>query len=131
MRKFDLQLAGWMFGLSIVLWTMIASADHEFQSGPKWVQKPIQCASPPEVMDQVEGEDMMPLMQMNGNIRAGANMFNVPFIFFFNQKSESWYLVEFTNFEQACIVAVGQGINFDVQGELAEDGPPKNDKEGT
>ena len=129
MKKFDKQLlAGWLFGLSIVLWAMFATADHE-TGGPRWVQKPIQCASPPEVMDQVEGEDMLPLMQMNGNIRSGDNMFNVPFILFFNQESQGWYLVEFTNFEQACVVAVGQGVNFDIQQEQAEDGPPP--KKGT
>ena len=125
MRKFDLQVAGWMFGLSIVLWAMIATA------GPEWKQKPIQCASPPEVMDNIEDQDMVPLMQLNGNITKGdGNLISaVPYILFYNQDTEYWYFVEFTSYEEACVVGVGQGINFSVKSDLDENGPPK--KEGT
>jgi len=126
MNKFDKQLlAGWIFGLSIVLWAMIAAA----QSGPKWSQKPVQCASPPEVLEMLENEDMEPLIQMAGNILLEGNMYSVPFVFYYNLENTAWYLIEYTNFEQACVVGVGEGVDFDIQETLAEDGPPK--KEGT
>ncbi len=129
MNKFDKQLlAGWIFGLSIVLWAMIASADH-LGDGPKWAQKPVQCASPPEVLEMLEDEDVEPLMQMAGNIRIDGGMYSVPFVLYYNQETTAWYLVEYTNFEQACVVAVGEGVDFDVREQLAEDGPPH--KRGT
>ena len=125
MKKFDLQLAGWMFGLSIILWAMIASA------GPEWKQKPIQCASPPEVMDLLEDQDVVPLMQMVGNIKNSQGNFltAVPYMMYYNTKDEYWYFVEFTGYEEACIIALGQGVNFDIKSELDENGPPN--KKGT
>jgi len=129
MNKFDKQLlAGWIFGLSIVLWAMIASADH-LGIGPQWAQKPVQCASPAEVLEMLEDEDMEPLMQMAGNIRIDDGMYSVPFVLYYNSDTTAWYLVEYTNFEQACVVGVGEGVSFDVQDELVEDGPPH--KRGT
>ena len=53
----------------------------------------------------------------------------MPYILFYNQDTEYWYFVEFTSYEEACVVGVGQGINFSVKSDLDRNGPPK--KEGT
>ena len=115
MKKFDKQLlAGWIFGVSIVLWAFIASADHN-GPGPEWAQKPVQCADTMEVLDRVEADGLTPLVQMVGNTRVNMEtMRSVPYIMYYNQENETWIIVEFLLDEYACIVGVGQGVNFDV-----------------
>ena len=82
--------------------------------GPYWVEKPVQCATPEEVMDRVETDELIPLIAMTGNARIEQDLFVLPYGFFYNPETSFWLFVEFHSEDVACIVGVGDVVNFDV-----------------
>ena len=88
------------------------------QEQPRWVEKPVQCASPDAVIERIERDDMLPLMAMTGNARVEEDMYTLPYGFFYNPENNYWLFVEFFSPETSCIIGVGQGVNFDVTEEL-------------
>jgi hypothetical protein len=42
-------------------------------------------------------------------------MYVKPYGFFYNQDTEYWAFVEFFDTETMCVLAVGEGVEFDVQ----------------
>ena len=88
------------------------------QEQPRWVEKPVQCASPNAVMKRIERDDMLPMMAMTGNARVEEEMYSLPYGFFYNPENGYWLFVEFFSPETSCIIGVGQGVNFDVAEEL-------------
>ena len=85
---------------------------------PRWVEKPVQCASPDAVIERIERDDMLPMMAMTGNARVEEDMYTLPYGFFYNPENNYWLFVEFFSPETSCIIGVGQGVNFDVADEL-------------
>ena len=85
---------------------------------PRWVEKPVQCASPNAVMKRIEKDNMLPMMAMTGNARVEEEMYSLPYGFFYNPDTQYWLVVEFFSPEISCIIGVGQGVNFDVAEEL-------------
>jgi len=82
--------------------------------GPYWVEKPVQCATPAEVMERVENDNMIPLIALTGNARIEEEMFVLPYGFFYNPETSYWLFIEFHSEDVACIVGVGDVVNFDV-----------------
>jgi len=84
---------------------------------PRWVEKPVQCASPDAVMRRIARDELLPLMAMNGNARVEEEMYSLPYGFFYNPDTQYWIFVEFFSPETSCIIGVGQGVDFDVTEE--------------
>ena len=106
--------------IQIILLTIILSfiaASIVFAEAPSWVQKPVQCASPEAVFDRIESNGLLPLFSSTGNARVEDEMYSLPYGFFYNPESTHWLFVEFFSPTSACIIGVGQGVDFDVQGE--------------
>mgnify|MGYP003656795529 CR=1 FL=1 len=82
-----------------------------------WVQKPVQCASPEAVFNRIESGGLLPLFSSTGNARVEEDMYSLPYGFFYNPENNYWLFVEFFSPTTACIIGVGEGVDFDVQGE--------------
>ena len=89
------------------------------QEQPRWVEKPVQCASPNAVMRRIEKDNMLPLMAMTGNARVDEEMYSLPYGFFYNPETQYWLFVEFFSPDTSCIIGVGQGVEFDVAEDLS------------
>ena len=87
------------------------------REAPMWVQKPVQCASPEAVFERIDGDGLLPLFSTTGNARVEDEMFALPYGFFYNPDTGYWLFVEFFSPTSACIIGVGEGVDFDVQGE--------------
>ena len=84
---------------------------------PKWVVKPVQCASPQAVFERIDKDGMFPLFSSTGNARVENEMYALPYGFFYNPDTGYWLFVEFFDPDTACVIGVGQGVDFDVEGE--------------
>ncbi len=104
--------------LALMLCMPLAS---QAAAAPEWMQKPVQCAPTQEVLDRAENENMLPLLGMVGNTRINGKMFTVPYTMFYDMDQKYWMIVEFLPNEQACVVGIGEGVNFNA----AEDYYPK------
>ena len=123
MNKFGKQLlAGWIFSIGVILFCNIAFAGPNdytppAKEVPMWVQKPVQCASPEAVFDRIESGGLLPLFSSTGNARVEDEMYALPYGFFYNPDTGYWLFVEFFSPTSACVIGVGEGVDFDVQGE--------------
>ena len=100
--------------LTIVLSFIAASI--VFAEAPSWVQKPVQCASPESVFDRIESDGLLPLFSSTGNARVENEMYALPYGFFYNPDTGYWLFVEFFSPTSACVIGVGEGVDFDVEG---------------
>tara|TARA_B100001093_G_C26425853_1_gene841857 strand:- start:250 stop:639 length:390 start_codon:yes stop_codon:yes gene_type:complete len=123
MNKFGKQLlAGWIFSISVILFCNLAFASPDdytppAKEAPAWVQKPVQCASPEAVFDRIESDGLLPLFSSTGNARVENEMYALPYGFFYNPENSHWLFVEFFSPTSACVIGVGEGVDFDVQGD--------------
>jgi len=92
----------------IMLWTTSVLAE------PTWVEKPVQCDTPESVFDRIDKDSMLPLFSSTGKARVGNNMYSLPYGFFYNPDKGYWLFVEFFDPQTACVIGVGQGVDFDV-----------------
>ena len=107
--KFGIQLlVAFFISISVIVLSNIAFAE------PKWAEKPIQCASYQEVAARAKADNMTPLLTMEGNARIGDNMYTLPYVFYYNQNTSYWLIVEIHGDNTACIIGVGDTVNFDV-----------------
>jgi hypothetical protein len=108
--KFGMQLlVAFVLSVGLIVFSNVAFSE------PQWVQKPIQCATPQEVLDRLEKDNLLPLFAASGNARVENEMYVKPYGFFYNQDTEYWAFVEFFDTETMCVLAVGEGVKFDVQ----------------
>lgn len=101
-------LIAFLLSVSVILFSNIAFGE------PQWVQKPIQCASPKEVLDRLDKDNLMPLFSATGNARVENNMYTKLYSFLYNEESNYWAFVEFFDEETMCVIVVGEGVDFDV-----------------
>ena len=107
-----------VFVSSVYIYAHAAPENHTpTEKPPVWVQKPVQCAKPQSVLDRIERDGMFPLFKSIGNARIENDMYTLPYGFFYNPEEQFWLFIEFTDPETACVVGVGQGVDFDVQRE--------------
>ncbi len=104
--------------LMIMLATPIVTAAA---AAPQWMEKPVQCAPTQEVLDRADEENMLPLLGMVGNTRIQDQVFSVPYTMFYDMDQKFWMIVEFLPKEKACVIGMGEGVNFNA----AEDYYPK------
>ena len=97
-----------VFLFGAVLWVDISLA------APHWVEKPVQCASYEEVAMRAKADNLAPLMTMEGNARIEDNMYSLPYVFYYNPDTSYWLIVELHLDNTACIIAVGDKVDFDV-----------------
>ena len=90
------------------------------KDAPVWVEKPVQCASPQSVFERIDGDGLLPLFSSTGNARVEDEMFALPYGFFYNPDTGYWLFVEFFSPTSACIIGVGEGVDFDVSGEATK-----------
>lgn len=107
--KFGIQLLlAFFIGISVILISNIAFAQ------PKWVEKPVQCASYEEVIQRAIKDDLQPLMSMTGTARIDNSLYLLPYIFYYNSNTSYWMIVEVHQDNTACIIGVGDKVDFDV-----------------
>ena len=112
MSKFGKQLlAGWIFSISVIVFCNVAFA------GPVWAEKPIQCASPAEVFDRLDGDGLVPLFSSTGNARVENDIYTKMYAMLYNADNGKWAFIEFFDPETTCIIVVGEGVDFDVTGK--------------
>ena len=97
-----------VFTIGAVLWVDISLAE------PQWAQKPIQCASYEEVVMRAKADNLKPLMTMEGNALIEDKMYTLPYIFYYNADTSYWLIVELLAGNIACIIAVGDTVDFDM-----------------
>ena len=108
--KFGFQLlVAFLFSVSVILVSNLASAEIT------WAQKPIQCATYEEVAERIKKNNLLPLMNMTGTARIEDTLYVLPYVFYYNQDSTYWLLVEVHTDDTACIVSVGDTLSFDVE----------------
>src|SRR6056300_515819 len=99
--------------MSLILFMgYISAAYAEFEV--EWHRKPVQCAETMKILDEIEKSEMLPLVQMLGTTRIGDVGKIVPYVIYYNKDDETWLMVEFLETEFACMIALGQGVNFNV-----------------
>ena len=123
MKKFDKELlAAFLVGIAVILLSLLLP--NKSYGEPKWVQKPVQCATYQEVIQRAKDEGMEPLFTMVGNARIEDQMYSLPLIYYYNQSNTYWMLVEVHTDNEACVVGVGSDVDFDVS-EFYEDEKPE------
>ena len=85
---------------------------------PVWLEKPVQCASPEAVFERIKSNGLLPLFSSTGNARVENKLYSMPYGFFYNPETTSWLFVEFFSPTSACVIGVGEGVDFDVADEL-------------
>ena len=116
--KFGLQLAAaFTFGILVILtgWALTANAE------PQWVSKPVQCGPPEEVDGLMEFRNQKPLLGAVGVVTFEDTQAPLPVILWYGIEDNNFHMVEY-NFagNQACIISVGDGVDFDVEGLVME-----------
>ena len=105
--------------IQIILLTIVVSfifASLAF-SAPVWAEKPVQCASPSEVFDRLDGDGLVPLFSSTGNARVENNIYTKMYAMLYNADDGKWAFIEFFDQETICILVVGEGVDFDVTGK--------------
>ena len=111
--KFGLQLAAaFTFGILVILtgWALTANAE------PQWVSKPVQCGPPHEVDGLMEFRNQKPLLGGVAVVTFEETQSPLPVILWYGAEDNNFHMVEY-NFagNQACIISVGDGVDFDVE----------------
>ena len=115
MTKFGKQLlAAWIFSISVVVFSNLAFA------APVWAEKPIQCASPSEVFDRLDRDGLLPMFTSTGNARVENDIYTKMYALLYNAENGKWAFIEFFDEETTCVIVVGEGVDFDVQGEATK-----------
>lgn len=108
--KFGFQLlVAFLFSISVILVSNLAFAE------PKWVEKPVQCATYEEVIQRALKDNLDPLLSMTGTARIENNLYVLPYVFYYNSNTSYWMIVEVHQDDTACIIGVGDQVNFDVE----------------
>ena len=107
--KFDKQfIAAFCLGVGVIV---VSNAFAEVG----WFRKPVQCATIEEVNDLMKERNQVPLFAGVGAVRIENTPYAHPFIAFSDPDLGSWHLIEYNiPSDQACVVAVGDQIDFDV-----------------
>ena len=97
-----------VFTIGAVLWVDISLA------APQWAEKPIQCATYEEVVMRAKADNLTPLMTMEGQALIEDKMYTLPYVFYYNADTSYWLIVELLAGNIACIIAVGDTVDFDM-----------------
>ena len=99
-----------MLSITILL-GCLSSASAE----PYWLQKPVQCAKPQEVVTQQARVHLeVPFLIMYGTtIDTRGIMHDTSYILSVNMETKTWTMIEFASKEErACVIATGTGLKL-------------------
>jgi hypothetical protein len=112
MTKFSKQLlSALFFSIGVIIFANLAFA------APYWAEKPIQCASPKEVFDRLDRDGLVPLFSSTGNAKVENNIYTKMYAMLYNAENGKWAFIEFFDNETTCVIVVGEGVDFNVQGK--------------
>ena len=116
--KFGIQLlVAFSLGVGVIFlgWALSAKAE------PQWVSKPVQCGPPEEVDGLMRFRNQKPLLGGVAVVTFENTQSPLPVILWYGTEDNNFHMVEY-NFagNQACIISVGDGVDFDVEGLVME-----------
>jgi len=108
--KFGLQLlVAFVFTISLLVGLNAAFAQTQLRA------KPIQCGSKASLLELITGAGEEALVGGVGDIVYEDGEKNqIPVTMFANPITKSWTIVEFHNPQEACVIAYGGSLDFDV-----------------
>lgn len=109
--KFGLQLlVGFVFTVSLLVGLNVAFADTVLRA------KPIQCGPKASLLEMIKGAEEEALVGGVGEVLfEDGETRDLAITFFANPIKGTWTIVEFHNPQEACVVAYGGSLTFDVQ----------------
>jgi len=90
--------------------TMLLGCLSSVSAEPYWLQKPVQCAEPQEVVSQqAKVYREIPFLMLYGkSLSPTGTLKNVSYILSVNLETKTWTMIEFASeLKQACIIATG------------------------
>ena len=104
---------------------------HPAIADPQWVTKPVQCGPELEVDRLLALRNQIPLIGMVANVTFDQGTVPLPLIFFYGEENNNFHIVEYNmNAGVACIIAVGDNVDFNVSDYFYEKRPGyKNDRQ--
>ena len=108
--KFGIQLlVAFVFTISLIVGLNVAFAQTQLRA------KPIQCGSKASLLELITGAGEEALVGGVGDIVYEDGEKNqIPVTMFANPITKSWTIVEFHNPQEACVIAYGGSLDFDV-----------------
>lgn len=92
---------------------------------PQWVSKPVQCGPPDEVDALMKFREQEPLLGGVAVVTFEETQTPLPVVLWYGAEENNFHLVEYNfSHDQACIISVGDGVEFDVQ-DLVNKRPKK------
>ena len=81
----------------------------------EWFAKPVQCDTFDVVTQLLIERGQEPLFAGLGTARVNEHSVVFPVVVFANPEDKSWHVIEYNvESDQACVVAVGNGLDFNV-----------------
>jgi hypothetical protein len=97
----------------IYLFLLLISISSIATAEPKWVQKPVQCATPQELITILDELGSKPLLGGISIITQDAvNFVGVPLIVYYHLESNEFQIIELHTANVACLIASGNEISF-------------------
>jgi len=103
-----------MTTIRILVTILVSLFSYNAYAAPVWAEKPIQCATPAEVFDRLDGDGLVPLFSSTGNARVENDIYTKMYAMLYNADNGKWAFIEFFDEETTCIIVVGEGVDFDV-----------------
>lgn len=110
--KFGIQLlVGFVLSISVIVFSNVALG----QSGPTWVNKPVQCGELATVIQLQEAEGLEPLLVAKGHARMDETpnlISDIGYVFYYNSDKQYWSMIEIFREDYACVIAMGTALEF-------------------
>ncbi len=108
--KFGMQL---LVAFVLSIGVIVLSNTAFGQSGPTWVQKPVQCGMLAEVVAVQESSGLVPLLAAKGHARVDDDMVtDLGYIFYYNADNQYWTMIEIFREDYACVIGQGDALTF-------------------
>jgi len=110
--KFGIQM---LVAFALSIGVIVLSNTAFGQSGPTWVQKPVQCGELAEVIQIQEAEGLEPLLVAKGHARMDETpklVDDVGYVFYYNSDKQYWSMIEIFREDYACVIAMGTALQF-------------------
>ena len=89
------------------------------ESPLEWFRKPVQCGTHEQVLKGMQNVPVYPLMEMTGNVKMETQVLATPIVMYYNPETQFWSIIEYQGNGNACVIGLGEGVNFDVSPKIA------------
>ena len=96
-----------------------AEPEKPVESPLEWFRKPVQCGTHEQVEQGLKIVPVYPLMEMTGNVKLVKDTVAVPLKMYYNPETQFWTIIEYQQNGMACVIGIGEGVNFDVEPKVA------------